>query len=739
MQVATQEDRIKASLNDFFGFNSFKGMQEDVVKSVLAGKDTFVIMPTGGGKSLCYQLPALLSDGTAIVISPLIALMKNQVDLLSAFGGKVGVAHFLNSSLNKKEADAVKRDVTSGLTKLLYLAPESLTKDITKDFLSNIKIPFVAVDEAHCISEWGHDFRPEYRRIREIVEAIGEVPIIALTASATPKVQDDIIKNLKMTDANLFKSSFNRPNLYYEIRPKVSKAKAIREIIGYIKRNPGKSGIVYCLSRKSVEDTAQALNVNGIKALDYHAGMDAKIRTKHQDMFLMEEVDVIVATIAFGMGIDKPDVRFVIHLDVPKSIESYYQETGRGGRDGLIGECIMFYHWKDLEKLEKFLKDKPVAEREIGSQLLYDMAALSETSNCRRKALLHYFGEEYDDSECEAGKMCDNHRYPKEKVDAKEELKLLLECMTEMGDKFLMDHIIAVLRGEQTLPVKNFGHDNLETYREGEYKDANFWRSVIRQALVDDYITKDIESYGTLMPSKKGVEFLKKPVPFVVSISFDFESMAFEDDDIVVGGEGGSGGGADPVLFALLKDLRKQMAKEMGIQPWIIFQDPSLEEMAIKYPIDLQELSQMAGVSASKAERYGSRFLDTIIKYVEENEIERPSDIVVKSVVNKSAMKVQIIQNIDRKISLEDIARGRGITMAELLTEIENIVFSGTRVNIDYYINSVLDKDYQDELYDYFREAETDSIEAASKELGIDYQIEEIQLMRIKFISEMAN
>ena len=729
------EEKIKRALKDFFGFNSFKGNQDAVIHSVLEGHDTFVIMPTGGGKSLCYQLPALVSEGTAIVISPLIALMKNQVDLIRAFGGRSGVAHFLNSSLTKRESEIVKSDVLNGITKMLYLAPESLTKEETLDFISQVKIPFVAVDEAHCISEWGHDFRPEYRRIRQIVDAIGDVPIIALTASATPKVQEDILKNLKMVDPNEFKSSFNRPNLYYEVRPKTSKAKVLKDIISYIKRNSGKSGIIYCLSRKTVEEIAETLRVNGIKALEYHAGMDSNTRARHQDQFLMEEVDVIVATIAFGMGIDKPDVRFVIHYDVPKSLESYYQETGRGGRDGIVSECVMYYNYKDLLKLEKFLKDKPVAEREIGTQLLQEMAAFSENSSCRRKSLLHYFGEEYDDIQCEQTKMCDNHRFPKEKVDAEEEVKLALETFLELKDKFHMEHVIHVIRGEVTQQVKNYGHHELEIFGEGDNKDYNFWKSVIRQAMLDGMLDKDIDTYGTIVITEKGKKFIERSYPFMVTLDVDYEHAAPEEEEADAGS-----GGFDKNLFGLLKDLRKRIAKESNLPPYIIFQDPSMEEMAIKYPINLQELSQITGVSTSKAQRYGKPFVETIKKYVEENDISRPDDFVFKSVVNRSAQKVYIIQNVDRKISLEDIARSKGLTMSDLLVELENIVFSGTKINLDYYINEVLDIEYQQEVFDYFRGTETDSIDKAWQDLGPDvFTIEEIQLMRIKFISEMAN
>jgi len=734
--IEIAEDRIKEALRDFFGFSTFKGTQKAVIDSVLEGRDTFVIMPTGGGKSLCYQLPALVSHGTAIIISPLIALMKNQVDLIRAFGGRSGVAHFMNSSLSKKELEVVKHDVLNGITKMLYLAPESLTKPDTLEFLEKISIPFVAVDEAHCISEWGHDFRPEYRRIREIVDAIGEVPIIGLTASATPKVQEDILKNLRMEDPAVYKSSFNRPNLYYEVRPKTSKTKVLHDIINYVKRNSGKSGIIYCLSRKTVEETAQTLRVNGIKALEYHAGLDGNTRARHQDMFLMEDVDVIVATIAFGMGIDKPDVRFVIHFDVPKSLESYYQETGRAGRDGILSECVMYYSYKDLFKLEKFLKDKPVAEREIGTQLLKEMAAFAENSACRRKSLLHYFGETYDDAPCEQGKMCDNHRYPKEKVDAEDQVKLVLETMVEIEDKFQIDHIISILRGEETQQVKNYGHHKLSMYGEGADRDQNFWKSVIRQASLEGMIEKDIETYGSLQITEKGEEFLANPKSFMVTIDHDFEHLTVADEDT----EAVAGDGFDKVLFGMLKEMRKKIAKEKSLPPYIIFQDPSLEEMAIKYPVNQQELSQITGVSASKATRYGKPFLELIEKYVEENEISRPDDFVIKSVVNRSAQKVYIIQNIDRKISLEDISRGKGITMDELLGEIENIVYSGTKINLDYYINEMLDGEYQQEIFDYFRTSEIDSLDEAWKSLGADvFSREEVQLMRIKFISEMAN
>lgn len=735
MTAGHMDDKIGSALSNFFGYNGFKGNQRAVIESILNGKDTFVIMPTGGGKSLCYQLPALISEGTAIVISPLIALMKNQVDLIKAFGGKSGVAHFLNSSLSKKESEIVKRDVTDGTTKMLYLAPESLTKEETMQFLKNVKIPFVAVDEAHCISEWGHDFRPEYRRIREIVDNIGDVPVIALTASATPKVQEDIVKNLHMREPNEFRSSFNRPNLYYEIRPKTSKSKVLKEIINYVRKRPGQSGIIYCLSRKTVEEIAQNLRVNGINALEYHAGMDGGTRARHQDAFLNEEVDVIVATIAFGMGIDKPDVRYVFHYDVPKSLESYYQETGRAGRDGILSECILYFNNKDLQKLEKFLKGKPVAEQEIGTQLLHEMAGFCEDSNCRRKSLLHYFGEEYDDRPCADGKMCDNHRYPKEKIEAASSVKLVLETLEALEDKFQPEHLIHVLRGEPMQSVKNYGHHNLDIFGEGDDKEPIFWRSIIRGAAMEGLIEKDIETYGSLFLTDKGKAFLAKPYPIEIAIDQDFDQVSEEDDEAQMGK-----GGFDEALFNQLKELRKKIARQENLPPYIIFQDPSLQEMAIKYPINLQELSQITGVSASKAQRYGKPFIAAIDTYVKENEIERADDLVVKSVVNKSAIKVYIIQNIDRKMSLDVVASSKGITMQELLNEIENIVGSGTRVNLDYYINEMLEEDVQDEIFDYFRSSESDSTEAALQNLGSDlYTWEEVQLMKIKFISEMAN
>jgi len=727
--------KIHTALNDFFGFNTFKGTQLPIIRSILEGHDTFVIMPTGGGKSLCYQLPALICEGTAIIISPLIALMKNQVDLIKGFGGKSGIAHFLNSSLSKKESDQVKLDVISGITKMLFVAPESLTKDETVSFLAQVKIPFVAVDEAHCISEWGHDFRPEYRRIREIVENIGKVPIIALTASATPKVQDDIVKNLRMNEPNLFASSFDRPNLYYEIRPKTDKNKVLKDIIGYCRKRQGQSGIIYCLSRKTVEEIAETLRINGVNAMEYHAGMDAHTRSRNQDKFLMEDVDVIVATIAFGMGIDKPDVRYVIHYDVPKSLESYYQETGRAGRDGIYSECILFYASKDLHKLEKFLKGKPVAEQEIGLQLLQEISGFCENGNCRRRSLLHYFGEENDEAKCAEDKMCDNHKFPKEKIEASKYVKILLTTMQQLADKFPTHHVINVLQGEETQGINNHGHNRLPNFGVSKDKDVTFWKSIIRGVNILGLIEKDIESYGSIFITEEGNKYLESPIPVQIAIDQNFDDLNSDDDEP----QGGKGG-FDEELFILLKELRKKVSKENNLPPYIIFQDPSLEEMALKYPLEMKEMSQIIGVSMTKAERYGKPFLELIAKYVTENEIERADDLVVKSVVNKSALKVYIIQNIDRKMSLEVIANSKGVEMGDLLNEIENIVKSGSRVNLNYYLNELLEEDVQEEIYDYFLSSESDSTEAALNELGPDvYTFEEVQLMKIKFISEMAN
>ncbi len=728
----TKDASLSEHLKKYFGFSGFKGNQEAIIRNLMDGNDTFVLMPTGGGKSLCYQLPALLMDGVAIIISPLIALMKNQVDAMRAFSMSDGIAHFLNSSLNKSAIAKVKEDVLSGKTKLLYFAPESLTKEENVAFLRNVKISFYAIDEAHCISEWGHDFRPEYRRIRPIILDICPAPIIALTATATPKVQLDIQKNLGMQNATVFKSSFNRPNLYYEVRPKVN---ASKEIIKYIKQNPGKSGIIYCLSRKKVEEIADLLKVNGISALPYHAGMDAATRTANQDKFLMEEVDVIVATIAFGMGIDKPDVRYVIHYDIPKSLEGYYQETGRAGRDGGEGHCIAFYSYKDIQKLEKFMQGKPVAEQEIGKLLLMETVAYAESSVCRRKSLLHYFGEEYDEPNCG---NCDNCLHPKPKFEVKEQMVLMLETLKAIGDKFKTDYLVNVLTGKKTSIIKSYKHHKIELFGAGTEFDAKFWNAVIRNALILGFIKKDIENYGLLSISDEGEGYLNNPYSVMMSKDIEYSE---EDDDEIVSGIGARGGGAaDEELFAMLKDLRKKVAKKAGLPPFVIFQDPSLEDMATQYPITMEEMQNISGVGAGKARKFGQEFLDLIKRYVEEKDIERPQDMVVKSVVNKSGNKVFIIQSIDRKMEFEDIADAKGLTTEELISEIEAIVNSGTRLNIDYYINMVVDEDKQDDIYDYFKEeADTDSVEEAMKELGGDYTEEEIRLVRIKFISELGN
>jgi ATP-dependent DNA helicase RecQ len=731
---------VETSLHDclqkFFGFDSFKGQQEEIITSLLEGRDTFVIMPTGGGKSLCYQLPALVSEGTAIIISPLIALMKNQVDALRNFGNEDGIAHFLNSSLTKAEIATVKMDIKAGKTKLLYVAPESLTKEDNIAFFNEIKISFFAIDEAHCISEWGHDFRPEYRRLRPIIEQIGKVPIIALTATATPKVQQDIQKNLGMTAANLYKSSFNRNNLYYDIRPKTN---VIKEIIKYIKGQQGKSGIVYCLSRKKVEELAETLRVNGIKALPYHAGLEAKERAKTQDAFLMEDIDVIVATIAFGMGIDKPDVRFVVHHDIPKSLEGYYQETGRAGRDGGEGNCVTFYSYDDIMKLEKFMKGKPVAEQEIGKQLLLETVSYAETSSCRRKFLLHYFGEEFDETNC--GGMCDNCRNPKQKFEGMDDVALAIEAVYDVKEKFKTKDVINVLMGNTTSTTKSYKHNELECFGKGaeDEKTDKYWNAVIRQALVSGLLSKDIENYGLLKVTKEGKKFLDEPYSMMVTKDHDYEGTETDDDDEGSGGNKG-GSGADAVLFSALKDLLKQTANKLKLPPYVIFQEVSLEEMAIQYPIKMEELVNITGVGQGKALKFGKPFIDLIGKYVEENEIERPLDMVVKSIINKSGLKVYVIQNIDRKLPLEDIADSKGLKLNELITEIESIVHSGTKVNISYYINDIIDDDKQEEALAYFKESASDSIAEALKELGEDeYSEEEIRLMRIKFMSEFGN
>ncbi|MBQ8493136.1 MAG: DNA helicase RecQ [Alistipes sp.] len=718
-------------LREYFGFTSFKGNQEAVINNVLAGKDTFVLMPTGGGKSLCYQLPALIMDGVAIVISPLIALMKNQVDAMRTFSTESGIAHFLNSSLNKSAIQQVRQDVLEGRTKLLYFAPESLTKEDNIAFLRKIKVSFYAIDEAHCISEWGHDFRPEYRRIRPIINDIGQAPLIALTATATPKVQMDIQKNLGMTDATVFRSSFNRPNLYYELRPKNN---VDHDIIRFIKQHDGKSGIIYCLSRKKVEELAELLVANGIKALAYHAGMDAQTRADNQDAFLHERVNVIVATIAFGMGIDKPDVRYVIHYDIPKSLEGYYQETGRAGRDGGEGHCLTYYSYKDIQKLEKFMQGKPVAEQEIGKLLLLETVSYAESSMCRRKSLLHYFGETYTEANCGS---CDNCCYPKPKIDAKKEMQLALEALCDIGDKFKIDHLVSVLMGKVTAMVKSYNHNKSEFFGAGENKDARFWNAVIRQALIMGLVDKNIENYGLISVNDKGKAYIKNPQSVTVTIDHDYDS---EEDNMAMGGPMKGGGVADEELFVMLKDLRRKVAKQNDLPPYVIFQDPSLEDMSIQYPITMEEMQTISGVGAGKAQKFGAEFIKLIKAYVEEKEIVRPQDLVVKGVANKSNNKIFIIQSIDRKMDFEDIARARNLDMDELLSEIEAIVNSGTRLDIQYYLNTLMDEDKVEDIYLYFKEdAETDSLDDAIEELGSEYSEEEIRLVRIKFISEVAN
>jgi ATP-dependent DNA helicase RecQ len=726
---------LQAKLKTFFGYDAFKGDQWQVIQHLVNGNNAFVLMPTGGGKSLCYQLPALVMEGTAIVISPLIALMKNQVDVIRGFeAGDGGIAHFLNSSLSKNQIAEVQEDLMSGKTKLLYVAPESLTKEENIALLKGIKISFYAVDEAHCISEWGHDFRPEYRKIRSIIEEIQPAPVIALTATATPKVQSDILKNLRIQDAKVFKSSFNRPNLYYEVRDKVEPEK---DIIRFIRQHPGKSGIIYCLSRKKVEELAQMLSINGIKALPYHAGLDAKTRAENQDKFLMEEIDVIVATIAFGMGIDKPDVRFVIHYDIPKSIEGYYQETGRAGRDGQEGLCITYYSYKDIQKLEKFMQGKPVAEQEIGKQLLKETVAYAESSQCRRKLLLNYFGEDYPADNCCA---CDNCLHPKARFDGREEMALVIELIESLPEHFKLEHLSGILAGVPNAMIKSYHHDELALYGVGKDHDVRFWAAVIHQGLILHFLDKDIENYGLISVTEEGRKFYEHPYEVLLVEDRTFSEGEDDEDDDLSGAAHGGGGG-DPVLLAMLKDLRKDLAHKMGLQPWIVFSDPSLEDMTIVYPLTVKELSEKCqGVGEGKAQKFGKPFVALIAKYVEENEIERPDDFVVKSVTAKSSNKVFIIQSIDRKLDLRDIASSKGLDMSDLLSEIEAIVATGTKVNINYYIEEELDPEVVEEIYDWFKEeAASDSLEDAIQALGSDYSEEEIRLVRIKFLCEVAN
>ena len=724
-----EQINLTEQLKKYFGFDTFKGDQEAIVRNLLNGNDTFVLMPTGGGKSLCYQLPSLLMEGTAIVISPLIALMKNQVDAMRNLSEEDGIAHFINSSLNKSAIDQVKSDILSGKTKLLYVAPESLTKEENIDFLRSIKISFYAIDEAHCISEWGHDFRPEYRRIRPLINEIGLAPIIALTATATDKVRGDIKKNLGIVDAKEFRSSFNRPNLYYEVRPKTKNVD--KDIIKFIKANPGKSGIIYCLSRKKVEELAEILQANDINARPYHAGMDSATRSATQDDFIMEKIDVIVATIAFGMGIDKPDVRFVIHYDIPKSLEGYYQETGRAGRDGGEGQCITFYSSKDLQKLEKFMEGKPVAEQDIGRQLLQETAAYAESSVCRRKLLLHYFGETYTEDNCG---NCDNCLNPKKQVEAQEMLCTVIDTILSVKENFKAEYIIDVLLGKETSEVLAHKHDELEVFGTGMGEEDKTWNAVIRQALIAGYLMKDVDSYGLLKVTPEGHKFLKKPQSFKITEDNDFDE---EEDETPV--RGGATCAVDPTLYSMLKDLRKKLSKKLEVPPYVIFQDPSLEAMATIYPVTLEELQNIPGVGAGKAKRYGEEFCKLIKRHCDENEIERPEDLRVRTVANKSKLKVSIIQSIDRKVALDDIANGKGIEFSELLDEVEAIVYSGTKLNIDYFLDEIMDEDHMQDIYDYFKESTTDKIEDAMEELGDDYTEDEIRLVRIKFISEMAN
>ena len=731
MTVEVKESLLDA-LQKYFGFDSFKGEQEKIIESVLSEKDTFVIMPTGGGKSLCYQLPAMMCEGTAIIVSPLIALMKNQVDIVRSYFNGDSVAHFLNSSLSKQQIKEVREDVLSGRTKLLYVAPETLNKQQNLSFFQDVNVSFLAVDEAHCISEWGHDFRPEYRKIRHILDTIDkQIPVIALTATATPKVRSDIIKTLHLNDPNVFISSFNRPNLYYEIRPKGNKQDVLKSIVKYVKDNPGKSGIIYCLSRKSTEEIAEKLRLNDVAAEAYHAGLDAATRAERQDRFLMEDTQVIVATIAFGMGIDKPDVRFVVHYNVPKSIEGYYQETGRAGRDGGEGQCIAFYNYKDIVKLEKFLKDKPVSEKDIGYELLNEVSAFTESAECRRKFLLHYFGEEYDEACCEEG--CDNCAKPKEKFEGEEHILSLIKLVGKLNQKFEMNHIIDILLGRTNKRITSFDHQKLQEFGCGKDKDEIFWISIIRKAILEGLLKKGIDDFGVLRITEKGNQYFQSPYPIKLAINHDF-------DDVQEAESPGGASALDPLLLGMLRDLRKRVAKELNLPPFVIFQDASLDDMATKYPVTLEELTQISGISKGKAKRYGQKFLELIKEYVEDNDVDRPDDIVIKSKINKSGLKVYIIQNIDKRIPLDEIASSREITMEELLHEVEIIVNSGTKVNIDYYIDEILDEEQQDVIYDYFYQAETDSLELAAQQLK-DYRFErtDLQAMRIRFLSELGN
>lgn len=733
--MSLNETDLQSALKKHFGFSQFRGLQEKVIQSILEKQNTFVIMPTGGGKSLCYQLPALMCKGTAIVVSPLIALMKNQVDAIRSISSIEGIAHVLNSSLNKSEVRKVKEDIENGVTKLLYVAPESLTKEEYVDFLKSQEISFLAVDEAHCISEWGHDFRPEYRNLRSIIKRIGEdIPIIGLTATATPKVQEDILKNLAMSDAKTFKASFNRPNLYYEIRPKTKNVDA--DITRFVKQNAGKSGIIYCLSRKRVEELAQTLEVNGVKAVPYHAGLDAKTRARHQDMFLMEDVDVVVATIAFGMGIDKPDVRFVIHHDMPKSIESYYQETGRAGRDGGEGHCLAYYAYKDIEKLEKFMSGKPVAEQEIGHALLQEIVAFAETSISRRKFILHYFGEEFDEVNGEGADMDDNVRNPKKKHEAKDEVKLLLEVVSKTGEIYKSKDLVNTLIGKSNALIISHKTHQQPFFGSGNAKTGNYWMALVRQVLVEGYLRKDIETYGVIRVTEEGKNFINNPASFMMTEDHVYSDEA-EDSIITAAKSAGKGG--DDILVAMLRDLRKSVAKKIGVPPFVVFQDPSIDDMALKYPVTIEELANVHGVGEGKAKKYGNEFVALIAKYVEENDILRPDDFVVKTTGANSGLKLYIIQNVDRKLPLDDIAAAKGMNMTTFIKEMEAIVYSGTKLNIAYWIDEILDEDQQEEIHEYFIEAEDDKIDKAIEEFDGDYDDEELRLYRIKFISEVAN